>query len=410
LVSGANVFTTLSAGTIGFFSDWDSGLASLLPPTAPASIVPDLLTQVATARAQVISDKNDSYSEFVALLGDMATAQSDAGGDIATAYSDVVSQTATALSDSATALSNAQSEAVSQFGVTQADLDRAAARAGSVGSSESSFDATLATQATARATARENAERDAATLALKIATSRTDITLDKAKAADEFSDKLDQERDWAGKWDERFMSVLNALSDPMTPIHLVRAQIENIQQQWGQMEQLADTAEMTGVRRYYMIVGAIVADMVGLRQLVGAFDGADPYTLQKWSTAERILNGALGGFQLVTTAVGISAFISRMTTACGSYRWGSCFTADMRPEYPPEMRTRVVDVTTSPPLDVEGKVSWFGKAFVVAITGMGGTYLFVHRHQERRRRRPMHQTIDDLFAGGLLDRLLIPTT
>jgi hypothetical protein len=47
---------------------------------------------------------------------------------------------------------------------------------------------------------------------------------------------------------------------------------------------------------------------------------------------------------------------------------------------------------------------------VVAITGMGGTYLFVHRHQERRRRRPMHQTIDDLFAGGLLDRLLIPTT
>ena len=159
VTSGANLFATVSAGTLGLLTAWDSSTAGTTAPVAPASIVPDLLNAVGTARAFVVLDRTNAYNDFLALTSDVAMAGSNAAGDIATAQSTVVMQTATAVSDSANQLSNAQTAATSQFTSSsttalanaQSTLDSANAR-------ESTFKAELS-QSTKAGEGRRRQER-----------------------------------------------------------------------------------------------------------------------------------------------------------------------------------------------------------------------------------------------------------
>lgn len=413
VTSGADIFAMLSAGMMGTLTDWDSSTAGASPPTAPASIVPNLLTQVATAQTQVLSDKTDSYNEFLTLTSDVATAQSDAAGDIATAQSDVVSQTAQAASDAATELSNAQAAAAPQFASSGQAVELANAQSNQNASNAamSSFDADLSNQTTAHNNAQLAAQRDAASLALKIASSRVQVAIDKGKAAQELSDALTAERNWIGKWTPNFQTIVSSLTDAVNPVKIVRERWQSFSNNWQAMQGLTDEAQLSGVRRYHMIIGAIVAEMVGIKQLVGAFDGADPYTLQKWGTAERVLNGVLGAFSLVTSAVGISAFLSRVTSACGSYHWGSCFVIDTdvarRWSVRPVIATASASGPAPMPFTSESDDSWATTWLVVATGVLAITAL--RWEKDRRRWKRWQDDLAACFASGqVLDDLWLP--
>jgi hypothetical protein len=206
-------------------------------------------------------------------------------------------------------------------------------------------------------------------------------------------------------WTPNFETIVSNLTDAINPVKIVRDRLASWQQSWTEMSHLADEAQLSGVRRNHMIIGAIVAEMVGIKQLVGAFDGADPYTLQKWSTAERVLNGVLGGFTLVTTAVGISAFVSRMTSACGSYHWGSCFTADVLAENPTASQTQVWEVIEPPDVEVQSASSWFGAMTALVTVAFGGGFLLCERRRDRKR---VNQLVDDVFSADFMGDLMLP--
>ena len=414
VTSGANIFATLAAGTFGTITDWDSTLAGMTPPTAPASIVPDLLIPVASARGMIVNDRADAYNDFLALMGDVATAQSDAAGDIATAQSDVMYQTSQAVSDSATELSNAQSTAATQFAGSgqAAELANAQATRDAANTALSTFDTELSSQTTAHDDAQLAAKRDGASLAIKIASSRIGVAIDKDKAATEFHDQLTAERNWVGKWTPSFETIVRTLTDVVNPVKIVREWFSDLSNSWHTMEDLANVAQASGVRRYYMIIGGIVADMVGLRQLVGAFDGADPYTLQKWGTAERILNGALGGFQLVTTAVGISAFLGRVVNPCRQgLLGGTCFVIDTDVARRWSVRPIIAMASASGPAPLpftsDGEDSWTTTWLVVATGVLAITAL--RWETDRRRWKRWQDDLAAWFASGqVLDDLWLP--
>ena len=120
----------------------------------------------------------------------------------------------------------------------------------------------------------------------------------------------------------------------------------------------------------------------------------------------------LGAFSLVTTALGISAFLSRMTSACASYHWGSCFTPETEVAW--RWRERSIDVSALASssnafeLRSEDDESWSG-TWSIAAAGVVVVTATVWR-RDRRRRRKWEDEIATCFASGrLLDDLLMPT-
>ena len=53
------------------------------------------------------------------------------------------------------------------------------------------------------------------------------------------------------------------------------------------------------------MVGGVAADLVGFRSVFGALTGEDPFTLEKWTTLQRVVNGTVGAIQMIQTATGM---------------------------------------------------------------------------------------------------------
>ena len=402
--SGGAVSAALSAQNIGAVSEFVTGLSSMVPPDVPASAKTEVLNDVATARGKVLAGRQQLSDDFDALMDEFATAKSDAAAALSKQQFEIVQENDETRSQAKTDLNEVRSQAKDKFAEqrksarTREDQQRSRAEASKTAERE-----------------RIERERNAGTrhydrsveAAIKLRkdheADRSASLDDKVKAANDFMDKMNQATDWETPWRERLAAIPEVLSNMTNPFVAARSKLQEARDTALYLGSLADESQMTGNQRLYVVWGGVLANAVGLRSIVGAFDGADPYTLEKWGKWERLYHGITGGLNLVATAAGTSALFSRIASPCASFRWKICFTEDMSLAVPANEA-----IAAPEPAAAEGEWNalWFVSAVGAVAIGTAG-----RRVAQKRRKQKMPvplKALDQTFANDPLDELWRP--
>ncbi len=342
--SGANVTAVLNGTTMGSVIQNDSVLTSGDIPTIPDTGRTAILTQMAGQLPQVLADRDQFVLDRADVRADLQQGAVDASAGLAAdrisqalAVADAVAQAAT---DHATDLSGV----AGQFIVATPDIvNRRQTDAAAIATRRAALQATVQSIRDANDAAQAASALETLAALNNAAKLKHDITEDRAaKQKDAFNTAMTVRDIQENLVNQLATSLWSGARQYLDPANLpenmrnlsanalngVKDALKHLNDTHNQLYAMGEQNGLSGWQLRYVAVGGTLADIVGLRKLEGAIVGSDPYTLEKWSKWDRLFNGVAGGVQLVSTAMGISAGMSRFMTPCSSLRWGTCFVGE----------------------------------------------------------------------------------
>jgi hypothetical protein len=404
--SGSQVNGTVSAPITGAVTPLDSTvITEFALPVIPASIMPALLVDKATILNQWLTDA-------AAIQADVSTAKADIAASIATMRADMTTDAANIdaermQTESDLAIQRLTDQAALRsrfddsraFSVQQNVRTMTAALNGRNSAIKQQNDKIAAGNAAYQKSVQEAIDRTTA-LYLSIQELHTQLQTNKT----EFDQDADEMQDWSGQMWETAKQL-------STSIFSISARWESAMADWDKVEQLWNEYENGSERTWVDEAYFKVANMFpGMRQIQGAIDGRDPWTLEKILLVDRILSGAMGVLEVFGTVMGAGRVVNFFTAPCRKgWIFGTCFTGDtpVLIDVVPEGMT--VAQTELEPLDESSSLGgWFMLVGIgTAVTArMAGKLERPTRRKRGRRRKPV---IDRLFmesaGGGMLDEL-----
>ena len=319
--SGGAVTAQLNAPVVGAVIEHDASIFEQYEyPDVPDSIIDELLAdaQAAIARAHTARDQARDAADLARdaaraardeALGQLAQARDETLGDRDRAVAEALAQYEKRVDEVEKGLARQRAAVAEEEAALRAAAhrDRAAYEQlveEMIEEGERQFAAAV------REAARQVAE-----------TQRLQEAREQAKAATEeaYLEEMARARDWVAQVGQQVMDFVNAFT--------AQGQAERWQGEYAHLMEL--TEYMPYWERVYTVGGGLLGDAVGLRALVAGWTGEDPYTLRPLGPWERIFQFTTGGLTLVTTAMGISAFMSRIVSPCASWHWAKCFTGEV---------------------------------------------------------------------------------
>ena len=285
-----------------------------------------MLASVALARQAALDEQTQFLADAAQVLADIAAAGQQAAQDLAAALADVQTSNSQLVAE----LGLPGKLAALQQQLTAAIAEAQQARTSLVAdvnqqkaALEQSFKFMKAQDDANFKLAQESYGKQQAETQTK-----TDAALvERVRLISAFSKEMIQHQDWAGIWQTRlndgFQSVINAFNIPQ----VLTDKINHFGELYSQLKDLGAEAGMAGNDLTSMAFQGALADMVGLRALEGGLMGSDPYTLRAFGKWESLFNTITGALTLIETATMISGALSRILSPCGSWHWGTCFTA-----------------------------------------------------------------------------------
>ena len=357
--SGDDITATITSANAATLSPFETALQSLTAPSLPPSIAPGLLSDVAAALVSLNTDKADLLASLATSLSDAATSRTDTLSDFATATADHATSVTNLIATSASSVAADITALETAFKADQQAATNALQQAvdainGLFAGVESDFKARRLANVKAFSeanAAKAKQQSDGAAAVTANNQKATDAASQLIAAKGEWRERIEEQTkeralalnsqhfefdtsyDWIneqwmnGNTELAIVAAFTAAGEavPFLPSPLAAIQSANDMYDrgstiWGN----ARDADASWFGAAYQTAGVLAADAVGVTGVFKGVTGEDPITLQKLSTAERVMEGTFGGLQLVATAVGVKAGISNLRNLkkCG------CFVGD----------------------------------------------------------------------------------